>query len=550
MKITTDFTPKLFSVMREGISKEQLQQDVLAGVIVGIVALPLAIAFAIASGVSPEKGLITAIFAGFIISAFGGSRVQIGGPTGAFIVIVFEIVQKYGVEGLTFATFIAGFMILAMGLLRFGTLLKYIPHPLIVGFTSGIAVIIFSSQMRDFLGLKMEKVPSEFIEKWVAYTEHIQSINFIALLIGLATILITLFLPKITAKIPGSLTAILICTVIVQVFKLPVDTIQTKFGEIPNTLPTPQFKILSFEQIKSLLSPAFAIALLGSIESLLSAVVADGMIGSKHRSNMELVAQGAANIISAMVGGIPATGAIARTATNVKNGGRTPISGIIHALTLLVIMLVATPYAKLIPLSCLAGILIVVAYNMGEWHNFKSVYKGNLYDRMVLLTVFFLTVIFDLIVAIEIGMVLSAFLFIKRMADITQVNILETQGEQEEIVTDLPKDIMIYNITGALFFGATQTFQEALKQTNQKPKVIILNFKNVPLIDATGLYRLEDIVRQFHKQGAWVYLTEFLPSAKAEIQQTPISEMANLHPTLSFCLNDAKERLKSITTSP
>ena len=544
MKLSTDFTPKFFSILREGITKKQLQQDVLAGIIVGIVALPLAIAFAIASGVSPEKGLITAIFAGFVISLLGGSRVQIGGPTGAFIVIVFGIVQQYGVEGLTIATFMAGFMMLGMGLLRFGTLLKYIPHPLIVGFTSGIAVIIFSTQIRDFLGLEIEKVPTEFVEKWLSYGEHIQSVNLISVLIGLTTILTTLYLPKITTKIPGSLAAIILCTFVVQFFHLPIDTIQTKFGEIPNTLPTPQFPVLSFQLIKSLLSPAFAIALLGSIESLLSAVVADGMIGSKHRSNMELVAQGFANIVSAVLGGIPATGAIARTATNVKNGGRTPISGMVHAVTLLIIMLVAAPFAKLIPLACLAGILIVVAYNMSEWHNFRSVYKGNFYDRAVLLTVFLLTVIFDLIIAIEIGMVLSAFLFIKRMSDITQVNVLETQSDKENIITDLPKGIMIYEITGALFFGATQSFQEALKHTNQKPKAIILNFKNVPLIDATGLYRLEVVVKDFQKQGTLIYLTEFLPSVKAELIKTPISKIAVLQPNLSFCIEDAKEKLK------
>ncbi|MBL7816138.1 MAG: STAS domain-containing protein [Saprospiraceae bacterium] len=543
MSLKKEFVPKLWTVLKEGVSQEQLRTDILSGIIVGIVALPLAIAFAIASGVSPEKGLITGIFAGFVISALGGSRVQIGGPTGAFIVVVFSIVQKYGTEGLTIATFIAGFMILAMGLLRFGSLLKYIPHPLIVGFTSGIAVIIFSSQIRDFLGLKIEKTPSEFIEKWIAYGSHIQSINWLALTIGIATILIVVLLPKITTKIPGSLAAIIICTVITQAFQLPIDTIQTKFGEIPNTLPTPQFKSLSFQEIKSLLSPAFAIALLGSIESLLSAVVADGMIGSKHRSNMELVAQGAANILSAIVGGIPATGAIARTATNVKNGGRTPIAGITHAVTLLLIMLVASPYAKLIPLSCLAGILVVVAYNMSEWHNFLSVYRGNFYDRVVLLTVFILTVVFDLIVAIEIGMVLSAFLFIKRMSDITQVSVLETQDEKESIIPNLPKGIMVYEITGALFFGATQTFQEALKHTNQKPKAIILNFKNVPLIDATGLYRLEEIVKSFNRQGTLIYLTEFLPTIKIEINKTNIHNLAVLHPNLQFCLTDAKQKL-------
>lgn len=540
MKFPLEFTPKILSVFKEGISKEQLQKEVLSGIIVGIVALPLAIAFAIASGVSPEKGLVTAIFAGFIISAFGGSRVQIGGPTGAFIVIVYAIVQKHGVEGLTLATFMAGFIIMAMGFLRFGTLLKYIPQPLIVGFTSGIAVIIFSSQLRDFFGMSIEKLPSEFFEKWMAYFEHFNTTNWLAVAIGTATILVTVFMPKLTSKIPGSLAAIILSTLVVHFFKLPVDTIETKFGEIPNTLPAPHFYALSMEQIRSLISPAFAIAILGSIESLLSAVVADGMIGSRHRSNMELVAQGGANIVSAILGGIPATGAIARTATNVKNGGRTPIAGIVHALTLLLIMLVAAPFAKLIPLACLAGILVVVAYNMSEWHNFKSVYRGNFYDRAVLLTVFLLTVVFDLIIAIEIGMVLSAFLFIKRMADITQVNVLETQTSEENIVTDLPKGLMIFEITGALFFGATQTFQEALRQTNQKPRAIILNFKNVPLIDATGLYRLEEIVRSFQKQGTKVYLTEYVPTVRAEIAKTGIGEIAVLHPSLAFCIKQAE----------
>ncbi|MEZ4828960.1 MAG: SulP family inorganic anion transporter [Bacteroidia bacterium] len=543
MKISDEFVPKLVSVIREGITPQQLRKDMLAGVIVGIVALPLAIAFAIASGVSPEKGLITAIFAGFIISVFGGSRVQIGGPTGAFIVIVFGIVQEYGVEGLTYATLIAGFMILAMGLLRLGTLLKYIPHPLIVGFTSGIAVIIFSSQVKDFLGMEIAAVPSEFFEKWISYAEHIRTVNPYALMIGVISIVFTVYLPKITGKIPGSLAAIIICTSLVQVFHLPVDTIETRFGEIPATLPVPHFQMLSFSQIRSLLAPAFAIALLGGIESLLSAVVADGMTGGRHRSNMELVAQGFANIVSGLVGGIPATGAIARTATNVKNGGRTPVAGIVHALTLLLIMLVAAPFAKLIPLACLAGILIVVAYNMSEWHNFQSVMKGNFYDRIVLLTVFLLTVIFDLIVAIEIGMVLSAFLFVKRMSDIMHINVIENQEGKEAIIAGLPREIMVYEISGALFFGAAKSFQEALKHTHQKPRAIILNFRNVPLIDATGLYRLEDVVRQFKNRGMLVYLSGFSESVEAEIMKSPIREKAILNASTDFCIEDAKSQL-------
>lgn len=543
MKLPLDFTPKLFTIIKDGITKNQIRQDILSGIIVGIVALPLAIAFAIASGVSPQKGLITAIFAGFIISAFGGSRVQIGGPTGAFIVIVYGIVQKYGIQGLTFATLIAGVIILIMGLLKFGTLLKYIPHPLIIGFTSGIAIIIFSSQINDFFGLSIDKVPANFIEKWLVYFSNFEKANYISVIIGLGTIVISLKMSKISKKIPGSLVAILLSTIIVYLFKLPVDTIETKFGAIPNNLPKPQINGLNFEQIKMLLPAAFAIAILGGIESLLSAVVADGMTGGKHRSNMELVAQGIANIFSGIIGGIPATGAIARTATNIRNGGRTPIAGIVHAITLLVIMLLAAPFAKLIPLSCLAGILIVVAFNMGEWHNFKSVFNGNIYDRLVLLTVFFLTVIFDLIVAIEIGIVLSAFLFVKRMSDIVSIDVVENKNDTEDIIEGIPKEILIYKINGALFFGAAQSFQEALRQTHLKPKAIILNFKNVPLIDATGLYRLADITNQFKKMGILVYFTEFSPKVKSEIMKKHLGEWVIMHPSIEFCIKNAKEKL-------
>ncbi len=541
-----EFTPKLITVLKEGLTKEQLKNDVLSGVLVGIIALPLAIAFAIASGVSPEKGLITAVFAGFIIAALGGSRVQIGGPTGAFIIIVYGIVQEHGIEGLTFATFIAGFIMLAMGFLRFGTLLRYIPQPLIVGFTSGIAIIIFSSQIRDFLGLEMGKVPTAFLEKWWAYAGCLHTINWFAASLGVATILITTQLPRLTTVIPGSLAAIVLCTVATKVFMFPVSTIQTAFGEIPNTIPVPHIPHLTFDQIKALLSPAFAIALLGSIESLLSAVVADGMTGGRHRSNMELVAQGIANICSAIVGGIPATGAIARTATNVKNGGRTPISGMVHAITLLVIMLVAAPLAKLIPLSCLAGILVVVAYNMGEWHNFRSIFRGNFYDRVVLLTVFLLTVIFDLVIAIEVGMVLSAFLFIKRMSDITQVQMFDNQQDDEKLIQKLPPGVMVYEITGALFFGAAQTFQEALRQTNQKPKAVILNLKNVPLIDATGLYRLEHVVRNFKMQGTIVYLAGASASVNADLMQSNVGAMTISHPDLAYCIENAGAQFREV----
>ena len=410
-----EFIPKLFSLLKEGISKDTITKDILSGLIVGIVALPLAIAFAIASGVSPEKGIITAIFAGIIISVLGGSRVQIGGPTGAFIVIVYGIVQEFGINGLTIATFMAGFIIIGLGLARLGNLLKFIPYSLIVGFTSGIALIIFSSQINDFFGLNIAKVPADFMEKWVVYFENMDKINGYAIAIAAGTVIITLYFQKLIKKIPGSIVAILLSTIVVQAFGIPVATIESNFGEIPNHLSMPSLPHVDYATVKSLIQPAFAIALLGAIESLLSAVVSDSMIGGKHRSNMELIAQGGANIVSAIFGGIPATGAIARTATNVKNGGRTPIAGIVHALVLLSIMLLFAPYAKLIPLSCLAGILMVVAYHMSEWRQFRSILKGNRMDIIILLSTFFLTVIFDLVIAIEIGIVLSSFMFMKRM---------------------------------------------------------------------------------------------------------------------------------------
>ena len=411
-----EFTPKLFSLLKQGISKETLTKDLLSGLIVGIVALPLAIAFAIASGVSPEKGIITAIIAGIIISTFGGSRVQIGGPTGAFIVIVYGVIQLYGVDGLIIATFLAGFLMIGMGLLRLGNFLKFIPYSLVVGFTSGIALIIFSSQINDFFGLGIENVPADFIDKWIMYFENFSRINWYAISIAIATIILSIYFQKIIKKIPGSIIAILLSTILVKVFDIPVDTIGSKFGDIPNNFSLPHIPNVNFDTIQALIQPAFAIAILGSIESLLSAVVSDSMIGGKHRSNIELIAQGGANIVSSLFGGIPATGAIARTATNVKNGGRTPIAGIVHAIVLLAIMLLFVPYAKLIPLSCLAGILLVVAYNMSEWRQFKSILKGNKMDIAILLTTFFLTVIFDLVIAIEIGMVLSSFMFMKRMS--------------------------------------------------------------------------------------------------------------------------------------
>ena len=520
----TEFTPKLFTLLKAGISREQIVKDFFSGIIVGVVALPLAIAFAIASGVSPEKGLITAFIAGLTISAFGGSRVQIGGPTGAFVVIVFGIVNSHGIDGLTIATFMAGFIIIGMGMLRLGNYLRFIPYPLVVGFTSGIALIIFTSQIKDFFGLDISELPDGFLGKWVVYFRHAPGINTYAAAIAIGTMLIVLNFGRITRKIPGSIIAILLATVIVKVFNLPVSTIETSFGSISNQISLPQLPSINFATIKELIQPAFAIAILGGIESLLSAVVADGMIGGRHRSNMELVAQGGANILSALFGGIPATGAIARTATNIKNGGRTPIAGIVHAVVLLLIMLFLAPYAKLIPLACLAGILVVVAYNMSEWRQFRSILKGNKMDVIVLLSTFLLTVIFDLIIAIEIGMVLSSFLFMKRMSDSLQVQSIVPENDDDEILFQTELDfssnsIMLYEINGPLFFGAAQQFYDALVNTHTRPKVIILRMRYVPFIDITGLYRLREVITAFKEKNILIILSGVRQELQEEFEQ-------------------------------
>lgn len=509
------FRPKLFDTLKN-YSRQQFGKDLLAGIIVGIVALPLAIAFAIASGVSPEKGLFTAVIAGFIISAMGGSKVQIGGPTGAFIVIVYGIVQVYGVNGLIIATFMAGIMLIIMGFARLGSIIKFIPHPLIVGFTSGIALIIFSSQMKDFFGLQMGSVPADFIDKWHSYFLSFNSFSITSTTIGIVTVAIILAWPYVTHKIPGSLIAILLTTGAVQLFHLPVETIGSRFGTIQSSFPMPALPHLDFETIKRLIQPAFTIALLCGIESLLSAVVADSMIGGSHRSNMELVAQGTANIFSALFGGIPATGAIARTATNVKNGGRTPIAGIIHAMVLLIIILFVGKWAALIPMATLAGILVVVAYNMSEWHSFLSVTKGPRSDVAVLLITFFLTVIVDLTVAIEIGMVLAAFLFMRNMTKSSNVNILtsemnkEDAGEEIEPISNysIPHGVEVFEINGPLFFGAAYKFKDAMKFIEKAPKVLIVRMRRVPIIDATGIRMLEDLHKESKSNGTKLVLSE------------------------------------------
>ena len=518
------FVPKIFITLKS-YSRQQFFADLIAGIIVGVVALPLAIAFAIASGVSPEKGLYTAIVAGFIISALGGSRVQIGGPTGAFIVIVYGIVQQYGVEGLTIATLMAGVMLMIMGFVRLGNVIKFIPHPLIVGFTSGIALIIFSSQMKDFFGLQMGSVPADFADKWREYFQHFDSVNFASILIATGTILIAAIFPKITHKIPGSLVAIVLSTFLVQYFQLPIETIGSRFGSIPSSLASPSFPKVDLAIIQHLIKPAFTIALLGGIESLLSAVVADGMIGGNHKSNIELVAQGIANIFSSVFSGIPATGAIARTATNVKNGGRTPVAGITHAITLLIIMLFVGKYASLIPLSCLAGILIFVAYNMSEWRSFLSVMKGPRGDTAVLLTTFLLTVLVDLTVAIEIGMVLAAFLFMRRMTqlsnvDITTKEINENDDPKAISKYKVPVGVEVFEIKGPFFFGAAYKFKEALKVFEKAPKILIIRMRFVPFIDTTGLHVIEEVFKLAGRLGTKFIISGIQPAVFDEFEKS------------------------------
>ena len=507
--------PKLFDTLKN-YNRQQFGKDLMAGIIVGIVALPLAIAFSIASGVSPEKGLYTAVIAGFIISAMGGSRVQIGGPTGAFIVIVYGIVQVHGVNGLIIATFMAGVMLIIMGFARLGAVIKFIPHPLIIGFTSGIALIIFSSQIKDFFGLNMGTVPAEFLAKWESYFHYITTINVYAVGIAVGTVLIILLWPKVTHKIPGSLVAILVTTAAVQWLHLPVETIGSKFGAIPSSFPSPSMPQLDFSIVKKLIQPAFTIALLGGIESLLSAVVSDGMIGANHRSNMELIAQGTANIFSAIFGGIPATGAIARTATNVKNGGRTPVAGIVHAITLLLIILFVGKWAAFISMATLAGILVIVAYNMSEWQSFVAVFKGPRSDVAVLVTTFLLTVLVDLTVAIEIGMVLAVFLFMRNMIKFSDVSMLvkntqeaDNDNENTNVVNFfIPPGVQVFEITGPLFFGAAYKFKDAMRFIERPPEVMIIRMRMVPIIDATGIRTVADIFKELKKGGTKLILAE------------------------------------------
>jgi len=519
------FSPKLFSLIKNGITKEQITKDILAGIVVGIVALPLAIAFAVASGVSPEKGMITAIIAGFTISLLGGSRVQIGGPTGAFIVILFGIVQEYGIDGLMISTIMAGVILIIFGLLRLGALLKFFPHPLIVGFTSGIALVIFSTQIKDALGLSITKIPSDFVEKWIVYFHNLSSINFTAVIITLVTILITIYSKKLTTKIPGSFIAIILSTVVVIVFDLHVSTIETFFGDIPSKI---EFSIpnVNFADLGKYIAPALTIALLGSIESLLSAVVSDGMISGKHRSNTELIAQGVANIITPFFGGIAATGAIARTATNVKNGGRTPIAGIFHAITLLIIMLFFGKWAKLIPMSSLAGVLIVVSYDMSEWRSFVQILKDSWFDKVVLLSTFLLTVLVDLTVAIEVGIVLASLLFMKRMSEVSDKNVIpELEGDLIDDYSNISLGISTYEISGPLFFASAKQYAEVLFRIGYQSKVLIIRMRHVPFIDSTGAHNFKETIEQLISSNTKIILSGVNKDVLEVLNKNEITKM-------------------------
>ena len=552
------FVPKLVTTLQAGYDRPQLLADLGAGVIVGIVALPLAIAFAIASGVTPERGLYTAIVAGFIISALGGSRVQIGGPTGAFVVIVYGIVQRHGVDGLLVATAMAGVILVILGLAKLGGAIKFIPQPVVTGFTSGIAVIIASGQLRDFLGLRMERVPAEFVEKMAAYAEHAGTVNPWALLVASLSLATLIVARHFNWRVPGPFVALVVTTALVQLLDLPVETIGSRFGQIDASLPSPRMPSLGWSEVRTLVGPALTIAALGAIESLLSAVVADGMIGTRHRSNMELIAQGIANIASPIFGGIPATGAIARTATNIKNGARTPVAGITHAVTLLLITLFFGRWAVLIPMATLAGILLLVAYQMSEWRVFRSELRATRSDAAVLVTTFLLTVLIDLTVAIGVGMVLAAFLFMRRMAEVTNVTLLtrdfSDRASDEEEDDDpnsvrkrtIPRDVLVYEINGPFFFGAAEQFKDTIGQIGRSPKVLIIRMRNVPAVDSTGLHALRQVVARSRKDGTLVLLSDVHAQPLVAIGRSGLLDELgedNIFGHLDDALNRAREHV-------
>jgi SulP family sulfate permease len=521
--------PKLATTLRD-YSREQFTADLVAGLIVGVVALPLAIAFGIASGVTPAAGLWTAIVAGFLISALGGSRVQIGEPTGAFVVIVAGIVAQYGTAGLATATLLAGLMLVAFGLLGLGSVIKFIPHPLITGFTSGIAVLIASSQVKDALGLAMPTPPAEFIVRLEAYAQHLGTAHAPAVGVTAVTLAILVLWPRVTTRVPAPFVALVTTTLGVHWLGVDVETVGSRFGALPSGLPSLQLPDLATDTIRALIGPAFSIALLGGIESLLSAVVADGMIGGRHRSNVELVAQGVANIASPLVGGIPATGAIARTATNVKNGGRTPVAGIVHALTLLVITLFAGGLAARIPMATLAGILLAVSYHMSEWRSFVAELRSPKSDVAVLLAAFLLTVFVDLTVAIQVGMILASLLFVRRMASAARVTVLggstpaDEDGPDPVLAPPPPPGVQVYVLAGPFFFGAAETFKETLRAVAKRPRALVLWLRDVPMIDGTGLRALREVVEQSHRDGTAVFLAEVPAQPREAIARSPLGD--------------------------
>lgn len=507
--MNSPLVPELFSCFKQGYNQKLFLKDLMAGVIVGIVALPLAIAFGIASGVTPEQGIFTAIIAGFIISLLGGSRVQIGGPTGAFIVVVFSIVHDFGYDGLAMATIMAGVLLVLMGMARMGAVIKFIPYPMTVGFTSGIALLIATTEIKDFLGLSITDLSADFLDKLADYAAHFTELNIWAVGIGIISLVILIAWPRISKKVPGAIVAIIFSTSIVQIFDLPVATIGSQFGSVPSMLPTPKLPTFEWNKIPQLVSPALTIALLGAIESLLSAVVADGMTGTRHKSNMELVAQGVANIASPLFGGIPATGAIARTATNIKSGAQTPVSGIIHAVVLLLILIFLGQWAVLIPMPSLAAVLLIVAYYMSEWRHFVQLFRSPKADVLVMLSTFGLTVFVDLTVAIEAGIVLSALLFMNRMSELTETrNITSELNENYDREDDLsisgrsvPEGVEVFEIYGPFFFGAANQFKDTLGIIKSPPKVLILRMRHVLSIDATAMRALEDVVDKTRREG-------------------------------------------------
>lgn len=565
MTASLTFKPKLFSTLRN-YDRRQFTTDLLAGIIVGIVALPLAIAFGIASGVTPEKGIITAIVAGLIISLFGGSKVQIGGPTGAFIIIIYGIIQQYGVEGLTIATLMAGVFLILFGILHLGTIIKYIPYPIVVGFTSGIALTIFTTQIKDLLGLTMAHVPSDFIEKWIAYIGAFPTIDAWSAAVGVGSVAVIALWPRIAhynnllKKLPGSLIAIILMTVAALLLKqyagvTTIETIGDRFS-ISNQLPGAQMPQLTWEVIKGLVSPAITIAILGAIESLLSATVADGVIGDRHDSNTELIAQGVANLASPIFGGIPATGAIARTMTNINNGGRTPVAGIVHAAVLLLIFLFLMPLAQYIPMACLAGVLVIVAYNMSGWRSFFSIMKNPKSDVIVLWVTFLLTVIFDLTIAIEVGLLCACLLFMRRMAETTDVKVISDEIDPAEEDSDfqlsnlehltIPKGVEVYEINGPYFFGAGNRFEEIMGALHhQRPRVRIIRMRKVPFVDSTGIHNLTNLCLMSQKEGIQIILSGVNPTVQAVLHKAGFDAMLGSENICSH-INIALERAKQL----